>query len=197
MKSEEAEEKIDARQWLVARVAPNTEKACRERLIELGYDAFVASQQEIRIYKNGNRKKRKKIERVVITQYVFLHLTEQERRTVVTLPFVKAFLVNRSSEQRTFATVSDEQIRRLKRMLGQSEQAVQFITSGFTLGEEVIVMNLGTNDYAGRIVRVPGDNSTYVGVRLDTLGCAYLEISPENLLPAEKQDQQKNKEKEL
>ena len=197
MKSEEAEEKIDARQWLVARVAPNTEKASRERLIELGYDAFVASQQEIRIYKNGNRKKRKKIERVVITQYVFLHLTEQERRTVVTLPFVKAFLINRSSEQRTFATVSDEQIRRLKRMLGQSEQAVQFITSGFTLGEEVIVMNLGTNDYAGRIVRVPGDNSTYVGVRLDTLGCAYLEISPENLLPAEKQDQQKNKEKEL
>ena len=197
MKSEEAEEKIDARQWLVARVAPNTEKACRERLIELGYDAFVASQQEIRIYKNGNRKKRKKSERVVITQYVFLHLTEQERRTVVTLPFVKAFLINRSSEQRTFATVSDEQIRRLKRMLGQSEQAVQFITSGFTLGEEVIVMNLGTNDYAGRIVRVPGDNSTYVGVRLDTLGCAYLEISPENLLPAEKQDQQKNKEKEL
>lgn len=197
MKSEEAEEKIDARQWLVARVAPNTEKACRERLIELGYDAFVASQQEIRIYKNGNRKKRKKIERVVITQYVFLHLTEQERRTVVTLPFVKAFLINRSSEQRTFATVSDEQIRRLKRMLGQSEQAVQFITSGFSLGEEVIVMNLGTNDYAGRIVRVPGDNSTYVGVRLDTLGCAYLEISPENLLPAEKQDQQKNKEKEL
>ena len=194
MKSEEAEEKIDARQWLVARVAPNTEKASRERLIELGYDAFVASQQEIRIYKNGNRKKRKKIERVVITQYVFLHLTEQERRTVVTLPFVKAFLINRSSEQRTFATVSDEQIRRLKRMLGQSEQAVQFITSGFTLGEEVIVMNLGTNDYAGRIVRVPGDNSTYVGVRLDTLGCAYLEISPENLLPAEKQDQQKNKE---
>jgi transcription antitermination factor NusG len=194
MKSEEAEEKIDARQWLVARVAPNTEKASRERLIELGYDAFVASQQEIRIYKNGNRKKRKKIERVVITQYVFLHLTEQERRTVVALPFVKAFLINRSSEQRTFATVSDEQIRRLKRMLGQSEQAVQFITSGFTLGEEVIVMNLGNNDYTGRIVRVPGDNSTYVGVRLDTLGCAYLEISPENLLPAEKQDQQKNKE---
>jgi transcription antitermination factor NusG len=194
MKSEEAEEKIDARQWLVARVAPNTEKASRERLIELGYDAFVASQQEIRIYKNGNRKKRKKIERVVITQYVFLHLTEQERRTVVTLPFVKAFLINRSSEQRTFATVSDEQIRRLKRMLGQSEQTVQFITSGFSLGEEVIVMNLGNNDYTGRIVRVPGDNSTYVGVRLDTLGCAYLEISPENLMPVGKQDQQKNKE---
>jgi len=194
MKSEEAEEKIDARQWLVARVAPNTEKASRERLIELGYDAFVASQQEIRIYKNGNRKKRKKIERVVITQYVFLHLTEQERRTVVTLPFVKAFLINRSSEQRTFATVSDEQIRRLKRMLGQSEQTVQFMTSGFTLGEEVIVMNLGNNDYTGRIVRVPGDNSTYVGVRLDTLGCAYLEISPENLMPVGKQDQQKNKE---
>jgi len=194
MKSEEAEEKIDARQWLVARVAPNTEKASRERLIELGYDAFVASQQEIRIYKNGNRKKRKKIERVVITQYVFLHLTEQERRTVVALPFVKAFLINRSSEQRTFATVSDEQIRRLKRMLGQSEQAVQFMTSGFTLGDEVIVMNLGNNDYAGRIVRVPGDNSTYVGVRLDTLGCAYLEISPENLMPVGKQDQQKNKE---
>ena len=185
MKTEGVEEKTEARQWLIARVAPNTEKACRERLVDLGYDVFVASQEEIRIYKNGERKKRKKIERVVITQYVFLHLTEQERRVVVALPFIKAFLINRSSEQRAFATVSDEQMRQLKKMLGQSEHNVQFITSGFSLGDEVIVMNLGSNDYTGRIVRVPGDKSTYVGVRLNELGCAYLEISPENLLPAE------------
>ena len=189
MKTEEVEEKTEARQWLVARVAPNTEKACRERLVELGYDAFVASQQEIRIYKNGQRKKRKKVEHVIITQYVFLHLTEQERRAAIELPFIKSFLMNRcSSEQRTFATIPDEQIRRLKRMLGQSEQMVQFITSGFSLGDEVVIMNLGTSDYTGRIVRLLGDNSSYVGVRLDALGCAYVEVNSEDLLPLDSKE---------
>ena len=170
------------RRWFIACVGPNREKACRDRLMAMGYEAFVASQEEMRLYKNGERKKRKKVERVVITQYIFLHITEQERRRVVEEPFIRFFMIDRSYEQRTFATVSDEQMRQLRRMLGQAAHTVQFAASGFTLGEEVTIVGLGTQDYTGHVVRLHGDNAAYVGVRLDALGCAYLEVEAENLI---------------
>ncbi len=170
------------RSWYIVRVSPNTEKASRERLQQLGYEAFVASQEEVKLYKNGARKKRKKVERVVITQYVFLHITENERRQIVELPFIRCFLIDRSYEQRTFATVSDEQMHQLKRMLGRTDWQVQFAAADFTLGEEVTVEGFGNFSYTGRVVRLRGDKASYVGVRIDALGCAYLEIDPENLI---------------
>ena len=181
--SEERIVKAPVRKWLVACVAPNTEKASRDRLLALGYEAFVASQEEVRLYKNGDRKKRKKVERVVITQYVFLHVTEQERRQVVELPYVKYFLLDRSYQDRTFATIPDHQMATLKQMLGQNDAPVQFTSSGFTLGDAVIVQGFGNFEYTGHVVRLRGDNHSFVGVRIEALGCAYLEIDPTNLSP--------------
>lgn len=170
-----------APKWFIARVSPNSEKSSRDHLLQLGYEAFVASQEEIKFYKNGPRKKRKKVERVVITQYVFLHITEMERRKVVELPFIRCFLVDRSYEVRTFATVSDDQMYQLKRMLGHTDVQVRFTASDYTIGEEVTVKGFGNFDYTGHVVRLRGDKTPYIGVRIDALGCAYLEINPENL----------------
>jgi len=181
--SEERIEKTPVRKWLVACVAPNTEKVSRDRLLALGYEAFVASQEEVRLYKNGDRKKRKKVERVVITQYVFLHVTEQERRQVVELPYVKYFLLDRSYQDRTFATIPDHQMATLKQMLGQNDAPVQFTSSGFTLGDAVIVQGFGNFEYTGHVVRLRGVKNSFVGVRIEALGCAYLEIDPTNLSP--------------
>lgn len=166
--------KKPVRRWLIARVAPNSEKTSRDRLTALGYEVFIASQEEMRIYKNGERKKRKKIERVVITQYVFLHITERERQSIVALPFIKSFLIDRSYEERTFAAVSDAQMHELKLMLGHATDPVQFAASGFHLGDEVMAL-MGNFEYRGHIVRLRGDNSIFVGVRLNALGCAYME----------------------
>ena len=44
--------KAPVRKWLVACVAPNTEKVSRDRLLALGYEAFVASQEEVRLICN-------------------------------------------------------------------------------------------------------------------------------------------------
>jgi transcription antitermination factor NusG len=170
------------RKWYIACVGSNREKSSRERLMAMGYETFVASQEEVKVYKNGDRKKRKKIERVVITQYIFLHITETERRKVVEEPCIRFFMLDRSYGQRTFATVSDEQMRLLRRMLGQTSHTVQFAASEFTIGEEVTVTGLGTQDLTGHVVRLRGESGAYVGVRIDVLGCAYLEVDPANLL---------------
>lgn len=170
------------RRWYIAYVHTNTEKETRRQLEKLGYEVFVASQQEMRLYKNGDRKRRKMVERVIITHIVFIHATEKERRQLVTLPFISAFMMDRSQSQRAFATVPDLEMHTLRLMLGCSDRPVSFAPSGFTVGDTVTVRGLGNFDLTAEIVRLRGDNSSYVGVRIAALGCAYIEISPEYLI---------------
>ena len=169
--------------WYVAYVGTRAEKAVRDRLISLGYEAYAATQWEIRVWRNGRKKK---IERPVITQYVFIRLTERQRAVVVAMPEIHYFLVNKAGATNEYgrhlpAVIPDAQMRMLQRMLGQSESAVRFATSGFAIGDTVRVLGWGDN-LEGHVVRIPGDHAKYVGIRIDQLGCAYMEISPDLLL---------------
>lgn len=169
--------------WYVAYVGTRAEKAVRDRLISLGYEAYAATQWEIRVWRNGRKKK---IERPVITQYVFIRLTERQRAVVVAMPEIHYFLVNKAGATNEYgrhlpAVIPDAQMQMLQRMLGQSESAVRFATSGFAVGDTVRVLGWGDN-LQGHVVRIPGDHARYVGIRIDQLGCAYMEISPDLLL---------------
>ena len=169
--------------WYVAYVGTRAEKAVRDRLISLGYEAYAATQWEIRVWRNGRKKK---IERPVITQYVFIRLTERQRAVVVAMPEIHYFLVNKAGATNEYgrhlpAVIPDAQMRMLQRMLGQSDSAVRFATSGFAVGDTVRVLGWGDN-LQGYVVRIPGDHAKYVGIRIDQLGCAYMEISPDLLL---------------
>ena len=169
--------------WYVAYVGTRAEKAVRDRLISLGYEAYAATQWEIRVWRNGRKKK---IERPVITQYVFIRLTERQRAVVVAMPEIHYFLVNKAGATNEYgrhlpAVIPDAQMRMLQRMLGQSDSAVRFATSGFDIGDTVRVLGWGDN-LQGHVVRIPGDHAKYVGIRIDQLGCAYMEISPDLLL---------------
>ena len=169
--------------WYVAYVGTRAEKVVRDRLISLGYEAYAATQWEIRVWRNGRKKK---IERPVITQYVFIRLTESQRAVVVAMPEIHYFLVNKAGATNEYgrhlpAVIPDAQMQMLQRMLGQSDSAVRFATSGFAIGDTVRVLGWGDN-LQGHVVRIPGDHAKYVGIRIDQLGCAYMEISPDLLL---------------
>ena len=166
------------RLWFIARVSPNTEKSTRTKLQALGYEAFVASQPELRFWKNGVRQKRGVVEKVVITQYLFLHLTRKEREAVIRYSFVKEFMKNRASHDgRDFALMSDADMQTLMQMFAQSDRPVLFDTGDYTVGEEV-VLHLGSGEYTARVVRRRGDTNTYYGIRISELGCAYMEVPP-------------------
>ena len=167
------------RHWFVAYVGHNTEKASRDRLEQLGYEAFVASQKEMHVWRNG---KRKKIERIVITTYVFVYVTEQERRAVVNLPFIKSFLVNKAGTpsplgRRPLAVIPDRQME----LLRDESDPVRFTSAAFSLGDTVRVLGWEQTGFQGHVVRLRGDNAPYVGIRIDNLGCAYMEIAPDRL----------------
>lgn len=169
--------------WYIAYVGPRAEKSVRDMLQQKGYEAFAATQWELHVWKNGRRKK---IEQPVITQYVFVRVTEKERKEIVEFPEIHFFLTDKASATNAFgrhslATVPIAQMELLMTMLADSENRVQFATTGFTIGEDVRVLGWGDN-ITGTIVRLHGDKSRYIGIRIPQLGCAYMEVSPKRLL---------------
>ena len=169
--------------WYIAYVGSRAEKSVRDMLRQKGYEAFAATQWELHVWKNGRRKK---VEQPVITQYVFVRVTEKERLQIVEFPEIHFFLTDKASATNEFgrhslATVPNAQMEMLMTMLADSENRVQFATTGFSIGEEVRVLGWGDN-ITGTIVRLRGDKSRYIGIRIPQLGCAYMEVSPKLLV---------------
>lgn len=172
------------RQWYVALVAPRAEKTVRDALLQMGYDAFVASRKELHVWARGQRKI---IERVLISCVVFVHVAEHKRLQVVRLPFIRSFLTNPASSKnelgrRPVAVIPDAEMQLLQAMLTQNDDEVAFATTDFAIGDIVEVLGLASQPLSARIVRLPGDSHNYVGVQLTSLGCAYMSISPERLI---------------
>ena len=171
------------RHWFIAVTEPMREKKTRDFLVARGYDAFVASRTEAKLWAN---RQRKLIERVVITRYVFVRLTEAERLQVVQLPQVLFFLVDRSREKNALghapaATIGDDDIRLLRLMLNAGDSDVMFTPADLTVGRRVMLMGYGDGDIEAEVVKVPGSRQQYVGVRLACLGCAYMQVPVERI----------------
>ena len=169
---------VPQRYWFVAVVGQNTEKSCRDRLEKLGYECFVASQEEVHIWANGRKKK---VERVLITARIFIYLTEAERLEVVSLPFINYFMTNRAASMNAYgrhpmAHIPDYQIQMLRFMLNHADTPVGFV-SQVRLGDHIRVIRGPLKGFEGRITR-EASGETYAVACLDSLGCALMKIMP-------------------
>ena len=174
---------VSDRKWYVAFVGHNAEKASRDRLEQAGYEAFVASQKEMHYWRNG---KRKVIEKVIITNYVFVRLSESERRQVVNLPYIKSFMIDKSRNltehgSRNFATISDKDMNMLKYMLHRAESPVEFRAS-FAKGDRVKVIRGGLIGVEGNVIEMKDITDKCIGINIINLGCATVHISPEDVV---------------
>lgn len=164
--------------WYVAIVNARHEKVVADRLKESGYESYVASQKEIRVWRNGRKKM---IDRVVITSIVFVKCTETERKEIVTYPYINRFMVNRSAESdgknRPLATIPEVQIDRLRFMLGQSDLPVSFDPARFRINDNVRVVRGRLRGLEGEIMRNP-DGSHRLVVAISILGGATVVIDP-------------------
>lgn len=170
---------IPEKHWFVAVMRKNnTERSTAERLQKMGYACYVATQNELREWRNGRRAR---VDRVVIPSVVFVRCTEAERREIVHLPYISRFMTDRAGDaerwgRKPVATVPADQIDRLRFMLGQSDAAVSFAGT-FVKGQKVRVIRGGLCGLEGEIVQdVDGKSKLYVQV--DLCGAASLEIAP-------------------
>lgn len=165
---------VPQRHWFIARMRKNnTEKASAQQLSKLGYECYVATQQETRVWKNG---KKASVERVVIPSVLFVKSTEEERRHLVNMPFISRFMTNNAAAvtgaHRPIATVSDTEIEKLRFMLGASDTPVSFVER-FVKGQTVRVIRGPLRNLVGEIL-CDADGTSRLYVNIDILGCASL-----------------------
>lgn len=169
--------------WFIAIVNNNCEKAVGQKLEEKGYENYVPLQSEMKIWKNGRKAI---VDRVVIPSIVFIHCSENMRREVVSLPYINRFMTNKAGSPTGFrnplAVVPDDQIERLKFMVGNSDSPVTFSSASFRTGDVIRVVRGRLAGLEGEIQYVDEKHSELI-VRLDFLGNARLTIETINVEP--------------
>lgn len=168
--------------WYIAVVGHNTEKAVSQRLQKLGYETYVASQLQTRIWKNGRKVK---IQKVVIPLIVFIRCTEEQRRQIVSLPYINRFMVNRAATSvnglsSPIATISQKEIDKLRQMLDQSDIPVTFIDTPFKINDDVTVVKGSLAGISGKVIAT-SDNKSEVIVAIGLLGAAKMTINASHL----------------
>lgn len=174
---------VERAQWRIAIVNHNTEKACALKLQQLGYDAFAATQKDLRIWRNGRRQI---IDKVIIHNIIFIRSTEEQRRSILRLPYIFRFMTNRASghemASERVAVIPATEIARLRFMLGNAENPIDFINKPLKRGDKIRVVRGGLRGLEGEVITAP-DGSKQLVVRIDILGCAMVTIDPLDVHP--------------
>ena len=165
--------------WHILWVKPRTEKSVRDNLLREGFEAFVASRFEIHTWRRGERRK---IEKVLIPSIVFVRMEKKDRIFVEHLMNVSSLMRDpakkgaRSKGGEEYASISNDEMLLFQQMLSQEDTEVNFATSEFSIGEYVRIKDFDEAHSKAQIVRIFGDNKTYVGLRVSFLGCAYMQM---------------------
>ena len=175
---------VPEKNWFVAVVNHNSEKATGEKLEKIGIENYVAVQEELRIWKNGRRAK---VYKVVIPSVVFVYCTELQRKEIVNLPYIFRFMTNKAgatstSGNKPIAIIPDHEIRQLKFMVGNSDSPVTFKSTPYRKGDRVRVIRGKLAGLEGDI-QVIDEKHSELTVNLSFLGSASLTIETINVEP--------------
>ena len=171
----------EKRFWFVAIVNRNSEKLIREKILLKGYDAYVATQMEDHVWANGRKKR---VERVVISARIFIHLTEAERREVVHLPYINSFMTDKAMTANAYgvhplAVIPDREMQMLRFMLCNSDSPVDIVSTQFRSGDRIRIVRGALKGFEGEVARIAGE--TYIYVRLSVLGAAVTRVMPQDI----------------
>jgi transcriptional antiterminator RfaH len=137
----------DNAKWQVLVVRPRSEKKVGKRLRELGFEACVPTQMQIRQWSD----RRKKVEVVLFKNYVFV-AADPSRHSEV---FQAGNVIKYLSFAGRIATLSEKEAAMI-RQLGQLEAPVCITYEGFRIGDEVEILSGSLAGFTGKITAVNG-----------------------------------------
>lgn len=161
----------DALKWHVLLVRPRSEKRVGQRLGDLGFEACVPTQFQMRQWSD----RRKKVEVVLFNNYVFV-ATDAKRRNEV---FQAGHILKYVQFAGRIATLSDKEAAMIKR-LAHLEVSVEITYESFRVGEAVEVLTGPLAGYCGTVTAVSGN--TRLQLALPSLQCfAQVEVKGEEV----------------
>ena len=158
----------ERRYWYAAYVRLFHERKTAEKLTSMGIESFVPVREEVRQWSQ----RRKKVQRVLIPQMVFIRATRKERLEALTLPSISHYIVLRG--EHTPAVIPDKQMERFMFMVDYSEETIHMLTAPLELGQQVKVIKGPLAGLEGELIKVDGKSK--VIVRLGLLDCAGVDM---------------------
>ena len=163
--------KPDCKLWFVARVRSCQEKNVAASLSGKGIESYIPIRREMHRWSD----RRKMVDVLLIPRFVFLHCTEKERRTVLSLePRISGFL----SMDGKPSVVRDNEMEAFMAMVG-SGRGVRVSGEMLAPGDKVRVMSGPLMGMECELVSVGGGRC--LAVRLGALGTATMDLDIETV----------------
>lgn len=160
--------------WIAAYTRPRGEKKLSLELDKQGIENYLPTQ--IRISQWSDRKK--KIEMAVIPMLIFIRISRSQELQIKKKPLVLRILTLPGN--RNIAAIPDEDIKKLKFILGQSDIPVSIDMSALPVNEDVRILRGPLMGIKGKVIETSADESEVL-VNLHVLGGARIKIKRINL----------------
>lgn len=160
--------------WIAIYTRPRSEKKTADELNRLGIETYLPIQKILRQWSD-----RKKIVDVpVIPMILFANIADDDLHRIKAHPLVLNYISN--SEKKSPAHIPNDQIDKLKYMLGQSDIPVSF-EPGYFKSDEIVEIVRGSLKGLSGTVKAVKDDMTEVWISINLLGGAVMKIKSTEL----------------
>lgn len=169
--------------WFIAECKPTKEGTIRTMLQNADYEVYVASRNELKIYKSRNRRMK---ETVMIPGKVFVR-TEESKLMSIMLAYssVWRFMIDRTTSNRKYAFVPEDEMQQLQFMLGKAENPVLITTDSLKVDQKVKVVRGPLAGLEGWYLKEGHTSFVVIKVTMGTNHYVYTEIPLEDIIPLE------------
>jgi transcription antitermination factor NusG len=158
--------------WHVIHVLSKTEKKVAERLENSGVSVYLPIQKQLRQWSD----RKKWVETVVISGYVFVKIVDNEQRLVLETPGVSRFLKHNGVS----VCISDEEMLRFQNFVeNASDRKIEFSAEKIPVGTPVTIQNGQFKGLLGEVVE--HKNNYKLSVKLSNFGHFYITLSAEDI----------------
>ena len=163
-------------QWHVVHVLSRTEKKVAERLEKNEITIYLPIQKQLRQWSD----RKKWVEMVVLSGYVFVKITNDEHLRVLQTPGVSRFL----KHDNVPVCISDLEIQRFRDFIEKVEdRPIEFSAEKLPIGTFITIKAGKFKDFSGKIIKYKGKHK--LAVELSNFGHFFVVLSSDDVSPSQ------------
>lgn len=155
---------MNMKNWFAVYTKSRAEKKVKLELEYQGIEHFLPIQKQLRQWSD----RKKWVEVPLISGYIFVYISPLEYDKVLRTPGVVSYVRFEGKA----AIIPDQQIENIKRLLRQTELAIEVATTNFEVGDEIEVLAGPLLGVTGKLVTLKGKKR--VAVELEQLNVSFL-----------------------
>ena len=162
-------------QWHVVHVASRTEKKVAERLEKKEVAVYLPLQKKLRQWSD----RKKWVETVVLSGYVFVKINKSKHLDVLQTPGVSRFLKHNYVP----VCISDSEMQEFQNFIEKAENhPIEFTAEKPPVGTQIIIQAGNFKGCFGEVIEHKGKRKITVAVNLEKIGHFFITLSPTDVL---------------